>query len=253
VTGVQTCALPIYSLITGDITGIEALIRWQHPEMGMIAPDKFIPLAEESGIIIPMTEWVLHTACTQMVAIMAAGYSTVANMAVNISGRHFQRGTILDAVKKALNETGLAPENLDIEITEGIIMQDDDQTIALFDKLERHGVAISIDDFGTGYSSLSYLKRLPVHTLKVDRSFVRDIPGDPNDVAICRAIIAMGKALNLELIAEGVETEEQQTFLQSLGCGEAQGYLFSRPLPSEELLEFLEKNKKRSSKTKLVS
>ena len=233
---------PQYSLDTGKLTGLEALIRWQHPDMGMIAPDKFIPLAEESGIIVAIGEWVLRTACSQMKNFLDSGYS-IQRMSINISGVQFQRGSIVDMIMRVLEETNLDPKSLELEITESIIMQETGKTVKILNEIRQRGITIAIDDFGTGYSSLSYLKRLPVNKLKVDRSFVRDIPQDSNDQAITRAVIALGQALNLEVTAEGVETEEQQIFLKSLGCNEAQGNLYSRPLPVEELVEILKKDK----------
>ena len=233
---------PQYSLDTGKLTGLEALIRWQHPDMGVIAPDKFIPLAEESGIIVAIGEWVLRTACNQMKSFLDSGY-LVERISINISGVQFQRESIVDTIVGVLEETNLDPKSLELEITESIIMQETGKTVKILNEIRQQGITIAIDDFGTGYSSLSYLKRLPVNKLKVDRSFVRDIPHDPNDEAITRAVIALGQALKLEVIAEGVETEEQKIFLKSLGCHEAQGHLYSRPLPVEQLVEVLKKDK----------
>jgi diguanylate cyclase (GGDEF)-like protein/PAS domain S-box-containing protein len=233
---------PQYSLETGKLVGLEALIRWQHPDMGIVAPDKFIPLAEESGIIVAIGEWVLRTACRQMKTFLDSGYS-IQHMSINISGVQFQRGSIVDMIVRVLEETNLDPKSLELEITESVIMQETNKTVKILNEIRQQGITIAVDDFGTGYSSLSYLKRLPVNKLKVDRSFVRDIPRDLNDKAITRAVIALGQALNLKVIAEGVETEEQQTFLKSLGCNEAQGNLYSRPLPAEELTEILKKEK----------
>ncbi|MCK4587563.1 MAG: EAL domain-containing protein [Gammaproteobacteria bacterium] len=233
---------PQYSLDTGKLTGLEALIRWQHPDMGVIAPDKFIPLAEESGIIVAIGEWVLRTACNQMKSFLDSGY-LVERISINISGVQFQRESIVDTIVGVLEETNLDPKSLELEITESVIMQETNKTVKILNEIRQQGITIAVDDFGTGYSSLSYLKRLPVNKLKVDRSFVRDIPRDLNDEAITRAVIALGQALNLKVIAEGVETEEQQIFLKSLGCNEAQGNLYSRPLPVEELAEILKKEK----------
>jgi len=226
---------PQYSLKTGNLIGVEALIRWEHPEMGTISPDKFIPIAEESGLIVPVGEWVLRTACQQMKKWKKY---KLKHMAVNISGRQFRKESILGSVKKVLKETRLNPELLELEITESIIM-DEASHARILDELNQMGIYIAIDDFGTGYSSLSYLKRLPVHKLKIDSSFVRDIPGDLSDKAITTAIVAMGKSLNLKVIAEGVETKEQQDFLKSLGCDEAQGFLFSQPLPADQFEKLL--------------
>ena len=227
---------PQYSLKTGKMIGAEALIRWQHPEHGMIPPDKFIPLAEDNGMIIPMGEWVLKKACQQMRAWLDMG-RPMERISVNVSGQQVQRGELVSCVERVLRETGLAPSHLELEITESFIMQQTDKVIKTLESLSQLGVIMSIDDFGTGYSSLSYLKQLPVHKLKIDRSFIRDIPGNANDEVIARAVLALGQSLQLNVIAEGVETEEQQAFLRKLKCDEVQGYLYSRPVPSEEFVK----------------
>ena len=229
---------PQYCLKTGRLTGAEALLRWQHPDMGLVSPDKFIPLAEESGLIVPIGEWVLRTACMQLKHWRDAGLG-LERIAVNVSGIQFQRGSIVDSVRAALQEAGLSGKHLELEITESFIMQKEAWAIEVLNDIKRTGVTITIDDFGTGYSSLSYLKRLPIDKLKIDSSFVRDIPRDPNDEAITRAVLALGHSLQLEVIAEGVETEEQQTFLKSLGCNEVQGFLYSRPVSGEAFEQLL--------------
>ena len=200
---------------------------------------KFISLAEESGLIVAIGEWVLHTACAQMQCWLDAGFS-LKRMAVNLSSIQFQKGDIVETVKSALKESRLSAQRLELEITEGLVMQETERTIDLLNKLKDIGVTMAIDDFGTGYSSLAYLKQLPVEKLKIDRSFVRDIPDDPNDEAITRAVIVLGQSLQLEVIAEGIETEAQQEFLKSLGCNEGQGYLYSHPLPAEEFVKLLQ-------------
>jgi len=231
---------PQYLLETGKLVGVEALIRWQHPDMGLVPPMKFICLAEESGLIVAIGKWVLHTACAQMQCWLDAGFS-LKRMAVNLSSMQFQKGDIVETVKSALKESRLSAQQLELEITEGLVMQETERTIELLNKLKDIGVTMAIDDFGTGYSSLAYLKQLPVEKLKIDRSFVRDIPDDPNDEAITRAVIVLGQSLQLEVIAEGIETEAQQEFLKSLGCNEGQGYLYSHPLPAEEFVKLLQK------------
>lgn len=229
---------PQYSLTTNTLIGAEALIRWEHPDLGLIAPDKFIPVAEESGLIEAIGEWVLNTASEQ-----AQKWRTSDNfegrIAVNVSGRQFYRSEFVEVVRSALANTKLSPQHLDLEITESILIQEAGKAATVLKNLKALGVRISIDDFGTGYSSLSYLKNFSVDTLKIDRSFIRDLPDDPNDEAITRATIALAHNLQLEVIAEGVETERQRAFLQSLSCDVAQGFLYARALPAEEFTELL--------------
>jgi len=219
---------PQYLLKNGKLMGAEALIRWQHPKMGLVYPAKFIPLAEDSGLIMAIGEWVLYQACAQMRHWQEIGLS-LDRIAVNVSSLQFQRSEIIKTVRRVLEDTRLGAEYLELELTESVIMQKTDY-IGILDNLKALGVRLSIDDFGTGYSSLSYLKRLPIDKLKIDGSFVRDIPQDPNDEAITRAIIALGQSLQINLIAEGVETKAQEAFLKALGCEEAQGYLYSKPV-----------------------
>jgi diguanylate cyclase (GGDEF)-like protein/PAS domain S-box-containing protein len=229
---------PKVDIVTGRITAMEALIRWEHPTMGKLPPSEFIPLAEETGLIIPLGEWVLRTACLQNKAWQDQGFSPV-RVAVNLSGYQLQQKNILAVVKQTLEETGLLSEYLEFEVTETVIMQNPDFAIAVLSAFRDLGIHISIDDFGTGYSSLAHLKRFSVNTLKIDKSFVRDVEIDPTDAAITTAIIAMGNSLNLRVIAEGVETEGQLSFLRDNLCDEMQGYYFSKPLPPEEVVEFL--------------
>ncbi len=229
---------PQYSLGTGEIIGVEALIRWQHPDLGLVVPAKFIPLAEECGLIQPIGEWVLRTACQQMQAWLDDDLP-LRHIAVNVSGLQFQRHDLLTTLKQVLDESGLNPKHLELEITEGYIMQKTEPAIKMLDEIKQLGISISVDDFGTGYSSLSYLKRLPLDKLKIDKSFVRDIPDDPNDEAITRAIVALGQSLQLKVIAEGIETEAQKQFLKTIGCDEGQGYLYGDPLPADEFFKHL--------------
>jgi diguanylate cyclase (GGDEF)-like protein len=218
---------------SGRIVGAESLIRWQHPELGLVPPGKFIPIAEERGLIGKLGDWVLHAACRQAMIWQKAGIPLVP-IAVNISALQFKEGALRDSVLSALKETGLAPEYLVLEITESVVMDDAEQAITVLRELREMGIAIEIDDFGTGYSSLSYLKRLPIHRLKIDQSFVRDLTTDADDAAIIGAIINMAKSLKLEIIAEGVETQAQAAFLDAQGCQAMQGFLFSRPQAADE-------------------
>ena len=230
---------PQVDLHTNRLFGCEALLRWNQADLGMIGPAKFIPLAESTGLIVPIGEWVVRTACTQMKAWQLAGLPAV-SVAVNISARQFHNSNLLHAVKQILAETGLDPAQLELEVTEGVIMQDAQHVIADLQAFRDMGVKLSIDDFGTGYSSLSYLKRFPVDRLKIDQSFVRDIVSDGDDAAIAQAVITLGHTLNLRVIAEGVETTEQLAFLRNNQCDEIQGYLFGKPVPAEEFGRLLE-------------
>ena len=225
----------------GGITGVEALLRWQHPELGMVPPGQFIPLAEETGLIVPIGKWVLRAACEQNVAWRRAGLAPV-RMSVNISARQFADEHLLEDIAEALAASGLEPSLLELEITESMVMQDAERAAVVLDAIKRIGVRLAIDDFGVGYSSLAQLKRLPIDTLKVDRSFIRDIPQDPGDSAIAEAIIAMGKRLRLTVVAEGVETSEQEAFLKAHDCDEMQGFFFSRPIPAEGFAELLKRS-----------
>ncbi|MBK5417565.1 EAL domain-containing protein [Pseudomonas sp. TH31] len=229
---------PQVDLQSGQIIGVEALIRWQHPELGMVSPIKFIPQAEETGLIVPIGDWVIHTACRQNKDWQDAGGPPI-TMSVNISARQFIERDLIDRVRHALQETGLDPMYLELELTESLIMQDLQQAISKMKELQSMGISLSIDDFGTGYSSLAALKSFPIARLKIDQSFVRDLPDNENDKAIATAVISLGHKLNLKVIAEGVETEEQQTFLRDNGCDEIQGHFFSRAVSAEEISRLL--------------
>ncbi len=230
---------PQLDLASGRITGIEALARWQHPQMGWIPPDIFIPIAEECGLIAPLGEWVLREACRQINHWRAAGHTEL-RMAVNLSARQFTQGTLPAILGAVLRDCGTDPAALELEVTESVLMQHTEDNITTLKHLHDMGMLIAMDDFGTGYSSLSYLKRFPIDKLKIDRAFIRDLPTDTDDAAITTAIIAMARSLNLGVIAEGVETAEQLAFLQGLNCDGIQGYHLSRPLPAAECGHFLD-------------
>jgi EAL domain-containing protein (putative c-di-GMP-specific phosphodiesterase class I) len=239
---------PQVNTTTGEITGMEALVRWQHPKFGLVAPDKFIPLAEETGLIVPIGEWVLKTACAQNKAWQDAGLPPL-RVAVNLSVRQFQQPLLLNIVSQTLQETGLSPQFLDLEITETIAMQNVELTKAILSELHQMGVYLSIDDFGTGYCSLGYLKQFPLHTLKIDKSFVRDLATEPQNAGIINAIMMLGRGFNLRVIAEGVETEAEKDCLRSFQCEEMQGYLSSPPLPAEEATKLLQNSYSMSGKS----
>lgn len=229
---------PLIELETGRIFGTEALIRWQHPEMGLVAPDVFIPIAEETGLIIPIGEWVVREACRQCSEWHKIAGSRF-KVAVNISARQFWQGNLMETLGKILREDSFDPSCLELELTESMLMRHTDETVDMLNQLSSLGLRISIDDFGTGYSSLSYLKRFPIHKLKIDRSFICDVTHDPDDAAITQAVIAMARSLKLVVIAEGVETAEQLAYLRSQQCDEGQGYYFSKPLPAAACTELL--------------
>ncbi|MBS3908755.1 MAG: EAL domain-containing protein [Actinobacteria bacterium] len=229
---------PQLDLATGEIIGMEALIRWNHPDLGLVYPAEFIPMAEETGLIVPIGEWVLRTACEQNKAWQDAGHAPI-RMAVNLSCRQFQQVDLAERVARIVKETGLDPRYLELEITESVLMKDADAAVDTLNKLKKKGIYISIDDFGTGYSSLGYLKRFPIDVLKIDRSFIRELSAGTEDAAIATAIITVAHTLKLKALAEGVETLEQLELLRSLKCDSMQGFLFSRPLPAEEASKIL--------------
>ncbi|QAU34266.1 bifunctional diguanylate cyclase/phosphodiesterase [Janthinobacterium sp. 17J80-10] len=230
---------PKVNLGTGQIVGAEALIRWQRPDGQMISPAQFIPVAEESGLIIPIGEWVLRTACAQVCAWQKAGHAAIP-VSVNLSPLQMERGNVVELVTQVLAETGLAPQYLELEITENVVMREVDKSFAMLAELKALGIKISIDDFGTGYSSLSYLKRFPVNTLKIDQSFVRGVPLDQDNAGIVKAIISLGHTLNLNVLAEGVETPEEYAFLRDSNCDEIQGYYRSKPVTQEAFAQMLQ-------------
>jgi diguanylate cyclase (GGDEF)-like protein/PAS domain S-box-containing protein len=234
---------PQVDLRTREIVGVEALIRWQHPEFGMVPPIRFIALAEETGLIVPIGAWVIQEACRQGKEWQREGLGHL-SMSVNLSARQFSQKDLVECVAAALNESGLSAEYLEIELTESLVMADVENAIGILRELKSIGVKLSIDDFGTGYSSLSYLKRFPIDVLKIDRSFVNDITIDPDDAAIVTSIISLAHSLRLKVIAEGVETIEQLTYLRKHECDQIQGYFFSRPIPAEALGRMLKEGKR---------
>lgn len=231
---------PIVLCGSGDVVGAEALLRWQQPELGWVSPAKFIPVAEDTGLIGPLGEWVFKTACLQVRAWLDAGYAAP-RIAINLSTRQFRQGNLIQVIAQTISEAGIEARHVEVEITESLLMERADEAVSKLQALSDMGIRISIDDFGTGYSSLSYLKRFPIDKLKIDQSFVRDVASDPDDAAIVVAIIAMAHSLDVKVVAEGVETVEQYDFLKQHGCDECQGYYFSRPLPALDVAEKLPK------------
>ena len=229
---------PKIDMASGQITGVEALLRWTHPDLGSVSPGQFIPLAEETGLIVPIGRWVLKEACAQNMAWQRRGLRPV-TMAVNLSPRQFADAHLLHDVDEALLASGMSPVLLQLEVTESMVMRNVSRAIKVLDAIQSRGIRLAIDDFGTGYSSMSLMKQFPIDTIKIDRSFVRDLPVDSEDQAIAQAIISMGKALGMTVVAEGVETLEQQAFLRSHACDEMQGFLFSKPLPPKQMADLL--------------
>ena len=223
----------------GQVTGAEALLRWRHPERGLLSTTEFIPLAEDTGLILPLGQWVLTSACQQLASWATHPQRRHLTLAVNVSGRQFQQANFVEQVLGTLAQTGARADRLKLELTEGLLITQFDEVVAKMSSLKAHGVSFSLDDFGTGYSSLAYLKRLPLDQLKIDQSFVRDILVDPNDAAIAKMVVVLAQSLGLSVIAEGVETELQRSMLASQGCHHYQGYLFSRPLPLQDFEAWL--------------
>jgi diguanylate cyclase (GGDEF)-like protein len=232
---------PKVEIRSGRVLGFEALVRWKHPDLGMVSPAQFIPLAEETGLIVPLGEWVLREACRQNKEWQRAGLAHV-RMAVNLSSIQFQQPELLETIRGALRDTGLDANWLELELTESLLMQNSRAAVETLRRLRSSGVHLSIDDFGTGYSSLAYLKRFPIQALKIDQSFIRESTSSPDDAAIVTSIILMARSLKMATIAEGVETNAQLAFLRVLQCDEAQGYLFSPPVPAAQASEILRRD-----------
>jgi diguanylate cyclase (GGDEF)-like protein/PAS domain S-box-containing protein len=232
---------PQMDIATGRITGLEALLRWQHPELGLVPPDRFIRIAENSGLIVPIGEWVLRTACSQARKLQDEGLPVV-TIAVNVSAVQFRQESFGEVIRKVLRETGLSPQHLELELTESLLLANADVTFSVLRELKNMGVTLAIDDFGTGYSSFSYLKQFQIGKLKIDRSFITNVAANPDDAAITAAIISMAKSLHLKVIAEGVEDEAQMAFLRAHQCDEIQGYYFSKPLAADKVADKLRGN-----------
>jgi diguanylate cyclase (GGDEF)-like protein len=229
---------PKVAVQTGRVEGVEALVRWRHPELGLLGPDRFIPLAEETGLIVPLGEWVLQTACAQAAEWVEAGYPPI-QMAVNLSARQFQLQSVPEMVAAALRRTGLDPNLLELELTESLALQGDDSTRETLEELVAMGVRCAVDDFGVGFSNFGYLDTLPIHEIKIDKTFVAKIGEDSEQPALVVGIIALGRGLGLKVVAEGVENRRQLDVLRALECDTIQGFFFSRPLPADELATLL--------------
>jgi EAL domain-containing protein (putative c-di-GMP-specific phosphodiesterase class I) len=227
---------PQKSILTGKLTGVETLLRWQHPEKGLLGPDQFIPVAEETGLVVQLGEWVLRNACKEWHSCELKGMPPI-KLAINLSARQFRDPGLLEMIQNVLDITGFKPINLELEITETTLMEHLEHAIASLVKIKALGISISIDDFGTGYSSLNYLKRLPIDSLKIDQAFIKEIPQDKDDMEISAAVIAMAHKLKLKVIAEGVETEAQWNFLKRNHCDFGQGYMIGKPLSAKDFIE----------------
>ncbi|MEH2256405.1 putative bifunctional diguanylate cyclase/phosphodiesterase [Nostoc sp.] len=238
---------PLVDLHSGQITAMEALVRWQHPTLGLVSPTKFIPIAEANGLILPIGEWVLRTACAQNRAWQLAGFNPI-RISVNLSARQFELANLVEVVSQILEETGLQVSYLELEVTESFLMADMERSVKTLKQLRELGIWLALDDFGTGYSSLNYLKRFPVNMLKIDRSFVQDVTSNADSAAVTNAIIALAKSLRLNITAEGVETQEQLDYLKMLGCEEGQGYYFSCPVPADLITPMLQKTSQQMEK-----
>jgi len=234
---------PEIDLQTGNIVGAEALVRWQNPDQGLVPPMQFIPLAEETGAIVPMSEWVIRTACAQAKEWQEKGYMPF-RISINVSARLFQQYDLTKMIMDTLKGTGLGPDSLELEITESVAMQNLQSSMEILWKLNGLSIRVAMDDFGTGYSSLAYLKKFPIHLLKIDRAFIKELEKNPEDQTIVKAIIAMAHTLNIDVIAEGVENAEQKDLLKTFGCGLAQGFYFSKPLPAQDFFKFLSQNRR---------
>jgi EAL domain-containing protein (putative c-di-GMP-specific phosphodiesterase class I) len=229
---------PKVSLASGEMTGSEALIRWRDPEVGLIGPDEFIPVAEDTGLIVPLGDWVISEACGQIRKWTEEGFESP--VSINLSAHQFRTGSLVETIIAAVNENGIDPTLLEVEITESTLMHDERAVVADLEAIKAHGISVSVDDFGTGYSSFAYLRQLPVDALKIDRSFICEIEASSDDAALAASIVSMGKALGLRVIAEGVETTAQRDLLAEWSCDEIQGWLHSPAVPADQLRTCLE-------------
>ncbi|HEX5637317.1 MAG TPA: EAL domain-containing protein, partial [Gammaproteobacteria bacterium] len=232
---------PKFDLRSGRCCGMEALVRWEHPQRGLISPDEFIPLAEETGLIVQLGEWVLRTACVQLAKWQQVGYA-INNISINVSARQIRDENFPDLVEKIITETGVNPVDVEIELTESALVENYDKARDLLIRFNDMGLKIALDDFGTGYASMSYLKAFPIDTVKIDRSFVCGLPDNREDMAIVKAISSLTETLNLSLVAEGVENKQQLQFLKNIYCPQAQGYLWSKPLAALQFEQDILKN-----------
>jgi EAL domain-containing protein (putative c-di-GMP-specific phosphodiesterase class I) len=235
--GLELHYQPKVSLLTAQPVGVEALVRWRHPAYGLLPPGEFIPLAEESSLIVALGDWVLDQACRQAAILQQGGLRLP--IAVNVSARQLDSGDLVERISTLIARHGIAAGDLEIELTESTVMANPASVVILLGRLRALGVRVAVDDFGTGYSSLAYLRRLPIDVLKIDRSFVMEADRNEEDAQIVRTIVALGQALRLTLVAEGIENEQQAELLRGLGCGIAQGHLYARPMPGSDLIEWL--------------
>ena len=242
---------PKLDVRTQRVTGVEALLRWTHPDRGPVSPAKFVPVAEESGLILDLSRWVLEAACKQLEAWAGTALDDI-RVAINLSAKLFGEQTVDEDIIEAVNRHGFQRNRLELELTEGILMNNVEATVQTLTRLKDLGMKIAVDDFGTGYSSLSYLKKFPIDTLKIDRAFVSDIDTGSYDRSICAAIIALAKSLDLKVIAEGIETEEQLQHLRFLGCDEIQGFFFAKPMPGDQVTAFLTQYMQTVSRTRSI-
>jgi EAL domain-containing protein (putative c-di-GMP-specific phosphodiesterase class I) len=233
---------PKVDIATWSVVGVEALLRWHHPERGWLLPDEFIPIAEDTGLIVPLGEWVIREACAQLKRWQGTVLDDI-SIAVNVSSQQISGSNIRDVVLDAISEAEIRPQRLELEITESLMMSDVPDTIAVLKLFKDAGIRLSVDDFGTGYSCLAYLKKFPLNSLKIDRSFVQGLHENRDDAAICASILAMANELGLKVIAEGVEVEAQLEFLRQHGCDEFQGFLYSKALPEDQLVDLLRQRK----------